>query len=80
MDYLNLRRQVAELRDLADISRGAAARVAAADGVEWCSVAAERFRSALRAEAALTRHCAELLDAAAQAMAAHAQTVEQVFR
>lgn len=80
MDWTHLQRRAAELRELADATRRAAATAAATDGVEWRSVAAERFRTALYREAVLTRRCADLLEDAATAMAAHARAVEGVVR
>lgn len=76
MDWTHLQRHVAELRELAETTRVAAARAAATEGVEWRSVAAERFRTALHREAGLTRRCADLLDDAARAMAAHVRAVQ----
>jgi hypothetical protein len=75
MDWTHLQRHAAELHELADRARTAAALATAVDGVEWRSVAADRFRSALANEAALTRRCADLLDDAGQALAAHARAV-----
>jgi hypothetical protein len=76
MDATHLRHQAAELRGLAGEARRAAAMSAATQDVEWRSLAAERFREALRHEADLTLRCADLLDDAAQAMAAHARAVD----
>jgi hypothetical protein len=73
MDATHLNHRAAELRALADETRRAAAIAAATDDVEWRSPAAQRFREALRHEADLTRRCADLLDDAAQALAAHAR-------
>jgi hypothetical protein len=75
MDWSHLQRHVVELRQLADVSRAAAARAAATDGVAWRSVAAERFREALGDEALRTRRCADLLDDAARALAGHLRAV-----
>jgi len=43
--------------------------------VTWHSLAAERFRAALRREALHGRRCADDLDAAGRALAAHARAV-----
>jgi hypothetical protein len=75
MDGAHLARCAARLHALAEEARGEAARVAATDAVAWRSVAADRFRVALRQEAVLGRRCAEALDAAAQAFAAHARAI-----
>lgn len=75
MDGMELERHVAELRGLAEATRRAAARAAAADGVEWRSTAAQRFREVLAREATRTRRCADLLDDAAHALAAHVRAV-----
>lgn len=74
MDWSHLQRHVAELRELADVSRAAAARAAATDG-QWRSPAAERFREALGDETLRTRRCADLLDDAARALAGHLRAV-----
>jgi hypothetical protein len=65
-------RQLAALRQE---MTGAAARVAAVDAVAWRSLAADRFRAVLGAEAARARRCAALLDEAAAALAGHARAV-----
>ena len=79
MDDFEGRRHAAELRELAETTRRAAARAAAADGVQWRSVAADRFREALAREALRARRCADLLDDATQALAAHLRAVESRF-
>jgi hypothetical protein len=75
MDWSHLQRHVVELRELADVSRAAAARAAATDDVPWRSVAAERFRAVLGDEALRARRCADLLDDAALALAGHLRAV-----
>lgn len=75
MDASHLERRAAELRELAGQAREAAATAVATDGVEWRSVAADRFRESLHREAEFARRCADLLDDAAQAMAVHARSV-----
>jgi hypothetical protein len=62
-----------QLAALAQEAATAAGRVAAVDAVEWRSLAAERFRTALHHEAALGRQCAQLLEEAAGAFAASAR-------
>jgi hypothetical protein len=46
------------------------------DAVDWHSLAAHRFRAALRHEAELGRRCADALDDAARAFALHARAVD----
>jgi len=75
MDGMHPEHCAARLRVLAGQARATAARVAAVEAVEWRSLAADRFREALLREAALGRHCADLLDAAAGAFAAHARAL-----
>jgi hypothetical protein len=75
MDEVQLTRCAVRLQALADEAREEAARVAAAEGVVWRSLAADRFRAALRREAVLGRLCAEALEAAARAFATHARAI-----
>jgi hypothetical protein len=75
MDGMALEHRAAQLKALADEARAGAARVAAVDAVEWKSLAASHFRAALHDEAARGRECAELIEDAAQALAAHARAV-----
>jgi hypothetical protein len=75
MDGMHPEQVAAGLRALAAEARAGAARVAAVESVRWRSIAAERFRAALRHEAALGRRCADLLDSAAAAFAAHARAI-----
>ena len=75
MDGMQLEQRAAQLRALAEETRAGAARVAALDAVRWKSLAANRFRAALQREAALGRRCADALDTAARAAAAHARAV-----
>jgi len=75
MDATHLAHCAAQLHTLAAEARAGAARVAAEQGVTWHSLAAERFRAALRREALHGRRCADDLDAAGRALAAHARAV-----
>jgi hypothetical protein len=72
-----VRRRALELRAMAETTRAAATTAAAATGVEWRSLAADRFRELLRHEAERTRRCADLLDTAADALARHAAAVDR---
>ncbi|HEY6797212.1 MAG TPA: hypothetical protein VI248_21270 [Kineosporiaceae bacterium] len=76
MDGVQLQRCAAELYALADEARGEAARVGAVERVEWRSLAADRFRAVLRREALVGRRCADVLDDAARAVAAHARAID----
>jgi len=75
MDGMGSEGCATRLQALAQEARAATARVAAVDAIDWRSSAAERFRAALRHEAALGRQCADLLDAAAGAYARHARAL-----
>jgi hypothetical protein len=75
MDGTDLDRQVAQLRHLAQEARDLAAHLVASGSVEWKSLAANRFRERLAFEAVLSRGCADRLDRAAGALAAHAVAV-----
>jgi hypothetical protein len=72
VDGMDVDRQVAQLRQLAGEARDLATHLAASGAVEWKSLAANRFRERLGYEAVLSRGCADRLDRAAGALAAHA--------
>lgn len=75
MDGMDLDRQVAQLRQLAQEARDLASHLVASGSVEWKSLAANRFRERLGFEAVLSRGCADRLDRAAGALAVHAVAV-----
>jgi uncharacterized protein YukE len=75
MDEVQFQRCAAALHALAEEVRGQAARVVAVQSAPWRSTAADRFRAVLGREAAAGRRCAEALDEAARAVAAHARAV-----
>jgi hypothetical protein len=75
MDVMHLERCASQLHLLAGEARAGAVRVADVGAVEWRSLAADRFRALLHDEAARGRQCAELLEEAAQAFAAHARAI-----
>jgi len=75
MDGTHPEQCAARLRVLAGQAREGAARVAAVEAVQWRSLAADRFRAALRHEAAVGRQCADALEAAAVAFARHARAL-----
>jgi hypothetical protein len=75
VDGMELDRQVAQLRQLAQEARDLASHLVQGGSVEWKSLAANRFRERLGFEAVLSRGCADRLDRAAGALAAHALAV-----
>lgn len=84
---LAARRAAATLRALADDVRGAGARARRAGALDWRSPAAGVFRDRLRDCEQDVGACARRLDAAAQALEAHAATatrrageLEQLWR
>lgn len=60
------------VQELAAELRAAASRLAAAGRLEWRAPSADAFRERLQALVDAVRQCADLVDAAAQALRAHA--------
>ena len=75
MDGMHLQHRLALLDSLATQARTAARHTAATSTVEWRSLAADRFRAELSAQAASAQACAGLLDDAAEALGAHVRAL-----
>jgi hypothetical protein len=76
VDGTHLRHQAAVLAELAGQARDAGRTASACAGVVWSSLAADRFREALMRQARWVHSCADLLDEASAALAAHAIAVD----
>ena len=77
MDVDGVRAISRRARDLADQTADVALRARRVETVDWRSVAAEHFRDALREASRSIDRCAEGLDAAADALARHANAADR---
>lgn len=78
-DVAELRDLAGDARELASQTRGAASRLGSAEGVDFRSRVAERYREQLRNEANVTERAAAQLDDAAHALMEHAEHVERTL-
>lgn len=75
-----VRRLARRVSAVADEMRVVCARTAAASGVHWQSIAAERFRSQLAQAAGRARLAADTVDRAATALCRHAAALDSIPR
>lgn len=79
-DVEELRDLAQRVRALAVQTRGAASQMREAQGVDFVSKAADRYREDLRRHASGTDNAAKELDDAARSLVAHAQHVEHTLQ
>ncbi len=78
VDGEGVRQLARQVQGMAGEVRGIGGRVASTSGVSWQSVAADRFRRELGAEAARTTALAAAVEHAARCLARHAAALDVV--